>query len=1044
MNHLFTRRFIFLLLLFYSFSVKNVRADGELHAGYLEDVKPVLKQRCFACHGALKQEADLRLDTVAAMRANDILGVEGALLARITSSDGDLRMPPEGEPLKADEIEAIRKWIGGGAPGPSDEKLEADPRSHWAFQRIERPAGKFAAGEVNGIDAYFAAKHNAEGLVAQPVAERTVLLRRLYLDLTGLPPTVEQLASTEALPKIIDNLLNSPQYGERWGRRWMDVWRYSDWYGLGNEVRDSQKHLWRWRDWIVNSLNENKGYDQMVREMLAGDEIAPTDPQTLAATGFLVRSWYKFNRTSWLDNTIEHSSKAFMGLTMNCTKCHDHKYDPISQLDYYRFRAIFEPHQVRVDAVPGELDLTKDGMTRVYDGNPGAATYLHERGEESKADTSKRIEAGVPAFLAGAAWQTPEPVKLPLEAWRPELQEFVQKDLLAQAQARLTQAEAELKAKRQQLAAAEVPEPTADKPPADTPVVGKVIFADDFSERQSELWEFVGDDLRYQDGHLSVTKPTLEKSYLRSKVMHPRDFEVTLKFTTTGGEKWKSVGIRFDVDQSGKNSHFVYSSVAGGKVHLGHTIDGKDSYSEAVSMLPIKQNQAYSLNLKVRGTLINVALDGKFLFAYNLPRRQPGAVQLMAFDATVDFDHIELKDLPVGTALISAGNKPVPTPMVTADAVALAEARLDLAKAEYAFAKARIDADNATYKKVGEGSEANARRLLLEVNIATAKVDLFDAKTAAKAGETLKKLEADREAGKFPAYPALPVSSVSLVKTQNKDALPVGGGYPETSSGRRTAFADWLTHRDHPLTARVAVNHIWLRHFGTPLVASVTDFGLRAPRPMHQELLDYLAVELIESGWDMKHVHRLIVSSKTWQRSSSNLGVDPNTLAADATNQNYWRMNSRRMEAQVVRDSLLYIGEMLDMTLGGPPVMASPNVRRRSLYFFHSRDGRSKFLTTFDDADVFACYRRSESIVPQQALAMMNSSLATASAKQIATTFEAELTPEEFVSMAFLKILARQPDESELKVSLAYLEEQPNREHFITALINLNDFVMIR
>ena len=288
------------------------------------------------------------------------------------------------------------------------------------------------------------------------------------------------------------------------------------------------------------------------------------------------------------------------------------------------------------------------------------------------------------------------------------------------------------------------------------------------------------------------------------------------------------------------------------------------------------------------------------------------------------------------------------------------------------------------------------------------------------------------------------VSIVSLVKTQNEDALPAGEGYPKTSSGRRTALADWLIHRDHPLTARVAVNHIWLRHFSTPLVSSVTDFGLRSPKPLHHDLLNYLSAELIESGWDMKHLHRLILSSKTWQRSSSNLKADPNTLAVDASNQNYWRMNSRRMEAQVLRDSLLYIGGILDLTLGGPPVMASSDVRRRSLYFFHSRDGRSKFLTTFDDADVFACYRRSESIVPQQALAMMNSQLATASAKQITTTFNSALTREAFVQAAFLKLLARQPNETELTVSLAYLEKHPNREHFINALINLNDFVMIR
>lgn len=1016
----------------------TIRAEEPANTTYLDDVKPVLKQRCFACHGSLKQEATLRLDTVAAMRANDILGKEGELLARISSSDDDVRMPPEGEPLKAIEIAAIRRWIEDGAPAPNDEQPVADPTSHWAFQRIERPATDFAANNANPIDSYFTDLHERKGLAPQPAADRTILLRRLYLDLTGLPPTIEQLAATESLETTISQLLNSPQYGERWGRHWMDVWRYSDWYGLGDEIRDSQKHLWRWRDWIVNSLNENKGYDQMIHEMLAGDEIAPSDPRVIAATGFLARSWYKFNRTSWLDNTIEHTAKAFMGLTMNCAKCHDHKYDPITHIDYYRFRAIFEPHHVRIDAMPGELDLTKNGMARVYDGNLDAATYLHLRGEESKADKSALIDAGAPAFLASQAWQTAKPINLPLESWRPDLREFVQKDLIERSHSNVMKAEAALKDLKRQMAAAK----QNDAAHKDKPALGETVFADDFKEANPDLWTQFGDDLKYQDGHLTITKPTTEKSFLRSKVAHPRDFEASLRFKTTGGVQWKSVGIRFDVEQNGNNSHFVYTSVGGTKVHIAQTINGVDKYSNAVSMLPLKLNQDYTLNIKVRDSLLNVALDGKFLLAYKLPSRKPGAIQLMAYDATVDFTSIQVRTLPAETPLANATDNP--SPVVTADTLKLAEAQLQLAKAEYEFAKARVNADNATYKQIGDASTDTARRLLLEANIAKANVELLESKTATKAAETIKTLEADREKGKFPSLSPLTASSVSLLKTQNPDALPTGEGYPTTSTGRRTSLAKWLTHRDHPLTARVAINHIWLRHFGTPLVSSVTDFGLRAPMPAHQSLLDYLAVELIESEWDMKHIHRLILSSKTWQRSSSNLNADQKTQTVDPDNQNYWRMNSRRMESQVLRDSLLHIGGILDLTLGGPPVMAAPDVRRRGLYFFHSRDNRSRFLTTFDDADVFACYRRSESIVPQQALAMMNSPLATSSAKQIATTFKADLDTKEFVRVAFLKILAREPSDSELAASLSYINKQPNREHFITALINLNDFVMIR
>ena len=176
---------------------------------------------------------------------------------------------------------------------------------------------------------------------------------------------------------MVDRLLASPHYGERWGRHWMDVWRYSDWDGYGAEVRESQPHIWRWRDWIIESLNADKPYDEMIREMLAADElIARRRSDALRATGFLVRNWYRFNRNVWLEDTVEHTSKAFLGITLNCARCHDHMYDPILQTDYYQFRAFFEPHDVRTDRVPGESDTNKDGLVRVFD---------------AKADTSRRF-----------------------------------------------------------------------------------------------------------------------------------------------------------------------------------------------------------------------------------------------------------------------------------------------------------------------------------------------------------------------------------------------------------------------------------------------------------------------------------------------------------------------------------------------------------------------------------------------------------------------------------------------------------------------------
>jgi uncharacterized protein DUF1549 len=236
---------------------------------------------------------------------------------------------------------------------------------HWAFSVPQRPPVPTVENREwvrNPIDAFLSAQHQKRDLQPLPPTDERVLLRRVYLDLVGLPPNVEETKdflsdrSPEAYEKVVDQLLSSPRYGERWGRHWMDVWRYSDWYGTREleEHRNSQRHIWHWRDWIIDSVNKDKGYDQMILEMLAGDEIAPTDPDTLRATGYLARSFYRFNRNVWLFDTVEHTSAAFLAITLKCARCHDHKYDPIAQEEYYKFRAFFEPYDVRLDRIPGQ------------------------------------------------------------------------------------------------------------------------------------------------------------------------------------------------------------------------------------------------------------------------------------------------------------------------------------------------------------------------------------------------------------------------------------------------------------------------------------------------------------------------------------------------------------------------------------------------------------------------------------------------------------------------------------------------------------------
>ncbi len=299
-------RFCFLVSLYFAIAPVSFSAKADGRVDYLTQIKPILAARCYACHGALKQESGLRLDTAAlAIKGGDsgaaiVPGdpVASLLIQRVTATDKSERMPAEGEPLKPAQVTALRRWIRQNAQAPSDEKPEQDPRNHWAFRPVVRPAVPQVANSEwvrNPIDAFISQKQEQFGLAPPVEAPREVLVRRLYLDLLGVVPTERELAEADAdtnngwYESLVGRFLNDPRYGERWARHWMDIWRYSDWWGLGEQLRYSQPHIWHWRDWIVESLNANTPYDEMVRLMLAADELHPNEPEKLRATGYLAQ-----------------------------------------------------------------------------------------------------------------------------------------------------------------------------------------------------------------------------------------------------------------------------------------------------------------------------------------------------------------------------------------------------------------------------------------------------------------------------------------------------------------------------------------------------------------------------------------------------------------------------------------------------------------------------------------------------------------------------------------------------------------------------------
>ncbi len=896
---------------------------------YVKNIKPLLRERCYSCHGGLKQKKGLRLDTAAAIFKGSSDGPvlergnpsQSRIIQRVTATDPEERMPPEheGEPLTAAQVKLLTDWIAAGAPAPSEEKGEADPKEHWAFRaclRPDVPHGRNAAWQKNPIDAFILKGHAQHGLTAQSEAPREVLLRRLYLDLIGMPPTAEEIArvqnerSDDWYKRTAERLLDDPRYGERWARHWMDIWRYSDWYGLGEELRSSQKHIWHWRDWIIQSLNADTPYDEMVKLMLAADELYPDDLEKLRATGYLARNYFLFNRNQWLEETVEHVSKGFLGLTINCAKCHDHKYDPIRQSEFYQMRAFFEPYHVRLDMVPGEADLSRDGIPRAFDGLLDAPTYRFIRGQENQPDKLTTMLPKPIEFLAGKGPEI-QPVSLPATAYQPERRSWVLKSYLTNARNRLQSAEETVPKARKALTAALRQE--ADL--LDALAAGKAASAGATSS-QTEAKNAV--DL----GHAALDVAEATLAFAKADLL---------------------------------------------------SIESRAQAMEA-SWAATERNA------------VDPALD-------EATRKSTVAAVKAERDALV------------------------------------AKGRLTLAEAQQRLTKAAEDKKDAIAKEVRDA------RTAVEKASQIAQAPITDTNT----------------------YTLLAGAKWTATRFLNSTTNDPSVTFPRVSTGRRTALAKWITDRQNPLTARVAVNHMWTRHFGTPLVPTLFDFGRKGTPPANPELLDWLAVEFMDSGWSMKHLHRLIVTSATYRMSSSLAGSEANA-ARDPDNVYLWRRNAIRLEAEVVRDSLLSLAGVLDPTMWGPPVPPDQqnDSRRRSLYFFHSNNERNLFLTTFDGAGVRECYRRDQSIVPQQALALTNSKLALDSAELIARRLSDETRADDqaFVRRAMMEMLGIDASAAEISACLTGLqkwrrqepEEKPEaaRAHLVWALLNHNDFVTLR
>lgn len=895
-----------LVLTTFAVSIAPVNGDDDT---YINLIKPVLKSRCYACHGVLKQESGLRLDTAKSIKQLTDNGK--TLLQRVASPDSELRMPPEGTPLSPIEITTIRNWVARGAPAPENELPEESPEQHWSFIPPVEPQ---LTTSKSPIDELIERQYRQRNIKTErKIAKDTILLRRVYLDLIGIPPTPAQIHefSSGAIEynTVVNNLLSSPLFGQRWARHWMDIWRYSDWYGRRqqNDVRNSDPQIWRWRDWIVDSLNDDKSYAVMIQQMLAADELYPTDEDAWPATGYLIRSYYSLNPNEWMRHNAEYTGKAFLGLTFNCAHCHDHKYDPIAHDDYFRLRAFFEPMGIRSDQARGEVKppafqpydyggsrkAIKVGLVRIYDEQLNRPTFFYTGGDERNVDKQRgSLTPGVPDFL-NHLLPPISTVKIPDVSWYPGLRDSVRQFELTRARANLVQSQQELQ--------------SLDQAPTDNTASLKVALENAQTHYQQlvnkakeggalaalkgnkSLYLNAGKGRRIFHHDLTSLKSISEGTTIDFELQILKDNHVnfqlaydtrvhrtatyvafekgTIRSYMPGGYKTLSIGS-YDHNQGESRFHVRFTlHPQDDTMEIAVTIKTEDGkllrtippVTAALNGWDSTQNDYQPITLDCRADTIalydeiriHTPNETPLLFDFEAPAYVPGndldsigGWRLALAEA--DSRSSILDVLPTAEILeaLEAFNTARQTLEFEDLPKRVAEGKLAASKAQLEALNAVLAADKIRYLSQ-ESPTADELTLLIqgvikkqyEAELLNAKATLLESQLTLHEAYQLSRDDESRASNIETAKRAMAElqATATEISTRNISAVEdyehLSSFAPKISSGRRAALARMITNRKNPLTARVAVNHLWTRHFQTPLVASPADLAAMVPRP---------------------------------------------------------------------------------------------------------------------------------------------------------------------------------------------------------------------
>lgn len=915
-------------------------AASEAEEFFEKHVRPVLHANCEKCHGSEKQKGGLRVDSRAALLKGGDTGpalvpgdpAASLLLKAVRHLDADLKMPPpkEGPKLSESVITDLTAWVKAGAVFPAAGAGVAT--KHWAFEPVSNPPVPLPLSDEvkTSVDAFVLARLRAAGIKPAPPADKRTLIRRATYDLTGLPPTPEEAdafladSSPDAYSKLVERLLASPAYGERWGRKWLDVVRYADTAGDNSDYPCPQ--AWRYRNFVIAAFNRDMPYDQFLREQLAGDLLAAGQApekaaEHIVATGYLAITrrfgGNKDERDFYLsiEDTIDNLGKSMLGLTIACARCHNHNYEPITARDYYGLYGIF------------------------------ASTRFSFPGAE---------EAQRPRYL------------VPLSANAAELAVHEAEHMKLDAEVKRLQAE--LTEKRKAFAAS-VPVSLTS---GDVPNGGSQDFTVGNTGNATTLVHMKAGEM------LQLT--------ISPKKDHGADStQLELEVAESGGTRTWSLArdlvdqfadahddSRFGVwsllDATPVPALFTRLERDAGKTPGLHVRRGAAEFPLAEAYIQSTPIKIINATIAPRSLLVHTAPKGDVAVAWECPA--DGAFIIKG--RVIDID-------PGGGDGVAWNLQRRPGISAALNDTLAATRLVDAAKKKRDDFAAKRPVVDFAYA-VAEGKPANAR---------------------------IQKRGEPKELG-------------DEVPRKNLDLF--GGQQIENpAASGRLDLARWVTDPKNPLTARVMVNRIWLGHFGRGIVATPNDFGTRGNPPTHPELLDHLAAKFVASGWSIKAMHRLMMSSAAYQRASTPAG--PSDACA--------HFERRRLDAEELRDTLLALSGELDRVPGAghpfpaentwgftqhAPFKAVYDSSKRSVYLMTQRIQRHPFLGLFDGADTNTSTAvRGTSTVPTQALFFLNNPFFHARSEALARRMLALPDDTQRIAFAYRLCFQREPSEAEIK-----------------------------